>query len=54
MVTNNSEVLLDAVKDGLGIGLLQDWLVANELLSGTVEYMLTDYDSNPNSNQVDA
>lgn len=52
MVANNSEVLLDAVKDGLGIALLPDWLVANELLTGIIESVLTDFDSNPHSHQV--
>jgi DNA-binding transcriptional LysR family regulator len=52
MVASNSEVLLDAVIDGLGIALLPDWLVENELSKGTIESVLTDFDSNPHSNDV--
>ncbi|GAB54515.1 hypothetical protein GPUN_0368 [Glaciecola punicea ACAM 611] len=52
MVANNSEVLLEAVKDGLGIALLPDWLVENELSIGTIESVLNDFDSNPHSNEV--
>jgi DNA-binding transcriptional LysR family regulator len=52
MIANNSEVLLDAVKNGLGIALLPNWLVENELLLGTIESVLADFDSNPHSNHV--
>lgn len=36
MEANNSDVLLNAVKDSLGIALLPGWLVESELSAGTI------------------
>lgn len=52
LIANNSEVLLDAVKEGLGIALLPDWLVESELTTGTIESVLTDFNSNPHFDEV--
>ena len=41
--TNYSEALVDAVKDGLGIGMICYWQVHQELLSGELVQVLPEY-----------
>ena len=43
MQTNNSEVLRSCIKDGLGIGFIPDWLVADLLASGEVVDLMRDW-----------
>ena len=52
LTANNSEVLLDAVKQGLGLALLPDWLVEPSLRSGEVVSVLDEYVVNPYGNDV--
>lgn len=47
--TNYSEALVDAVKDSLGIGMICYWQVHNELQSGELQEVLTDF--HPGRNQ---
>lgn len=48
---NNSETLLSAVKSDIGLALLPDWLVNEDLEKGTVVSVLNDYIVNPNQMQ---
>ena len=43
MQTNNSEVLRSCVKNGLGIGYIPDWLIADLLESGEVVELMKDW-----------
>lgn len=45
--TNNSEVLRSCLRDGLGIGYLPDWLIADLLVSGEVVQLMQDWLVNP-------
>ena len=45
--TNNSEVLRSCLRDGLGIGYLPDWLIADLLVSGEVIQLMQDWLVNP-------
>jgi DNA-binding transcriptional LysR family regulator len=45
---NNSEVLLEAVKDGAGIALLPDWLIEADIQSGRLLKLFENYDVTPN------
>ena len=40
---NDSEVLLQAARDGLGLALLPTWLLADDLLAGRLKVLLPDY-----------
>ncbi len=48
---NNSEALLSAVKKNLGLALLPDWLVNNDLNNGSIVSVLDDYVVNPHGMQ---
>ncbi|TQV70781.1 LysR family transcriptional regulator [Exilibacterium tricleocarpae] len=48
---NNSEVLLAAVKQDLGLALLPDWLLKIDIDSGDVVVVLNQYIANPRSMQ---
>ncbi|HEY1926876.1 MAG TPA: LysR family transcriptional regulator [Caulobacteraceae bacterium] len=39
---DDSDVLLQAARDGLGIGLLPTWILADDLRSGRLEALMTD------------
>jgi len=39
---DDSDVLLQAARDGLGIGLLPTWILADDLQSGRLEALMTD------------
>ncbi len=47
MQTNNSEVLRSCIKNGLGIGYLPDWLIADLLESGEVVELMKDWLTQP-------
>ncbi|MCG8642627.1 MAG: LysR family transcriptional regulator [Desulfobacterales bacterium] len=49
--SNNSETLLMAVKDGLGLALLPDWLIREDLKAGNIVSVLNEYVINPQSVQ---
>ena len=48
---NNSEALLSAVKSDIGLALLPDWLVNEDIEKGAVVSVLNDYVVNPNQMQ---
>lgn len=45
MRTNNQEALVDAVVAGAGVAVLPAWLVRDDLESGTVQRVLTEYEA---------
>lgn len=47
LVANNSEMLRRATLDGIGIAMLPDWLVRNDLRSGALCRILANYIANP-------
>lgn len=47
IVANNSEVILEMVRAGLGVALLADWLVGGELRRKRLVPLLEDYDPPP-------
>lgn len=46
--SNNIEVLRDAVLAGLGVGLLPDWLVQDDIAEGRLVTLLASWDVTPN------
>ncbi|MDZ4078447.1 LysR family transcriptional regulator [Hydrocarboniphaga sp.] len=44
---NDPDVMRDLVLDGIGIGLIPDWVVADDLKADTVEALLGDYYPRP-------
>lgn len=49
---NNSDVLREAVLSGLGIALLPQWLIANDVSSGRLMRLLEGWDVNPQQETV--
>ncbi|HEX7982696.1 MAG TPA: LysR family transcriptional regulator [Duganella sp.] len=49
---NNSEVLREAALGGMGLALLSDWLIRDELAAGTLVAVLAEYDVNPGDMDV--
>lgn len=52
LTANNSEVLRQALLDGVGIGLLPRWLVRDDLASGALLPLLEDYQANPGAMDI--
>ena len=49
---NNSDLLRDAVLGGLGIALLAEWLVREDVATGRLQRLFADYTVNPFDNGV--
>lgn len=45
--TNDAEALRAAMLTGLGIGLLSDWMIADDIASGRLERLLPDWEATP-------
>lgn len=52
LTANNSEVLREAVLSGLGVALLPEWLVHNDVRSGRMLRLFEDYSVNPRDQSV--
>nr|WP_315399550.1 LysR family transcriptional regulator [uncultured Duganella sp.] len=49
---NNADILRQAALGGMGLALLADWLVRDDLAAGTLVPVLADYDANPGDMDV--
>ena len=49
---NNSEMLRQAALGGMGLALLADWLIRDDLAAGTLVPVLPEYDANPGDMDV--
>lgn len=47
LTTSNSSVLIASAKNGLGLVVLQDWMVRNSIREGSLNAVLTDYEVSP-------
>jgi DNA-binding transcriptional LysR family regulator len=52
LVANNSEVLRQAVAEGVGIALLPDWLIQEDLESGHLIRLFSEYQVNPGAMDI--
>jgi len=52
LTINNAEVLRRAALDGMGVVMLADWLVREDLAAGKLTRVLADYQANPGAMDV--
>ncbi|MCJ0764377.1 LysR family transcriptional regulator [Variovorax terrae] len=52
LAANNSDLLREAVLDGLGIALLAEWLVQEDVQAGRLRRLLEEYDINPQDQRI--
>lgn len=52
LAANNSDVLREAVLDGLGVSLLADWLIREDVRAGRLRRLFEDYEINPQEQSV--
>lgn len=52
LAANSSDLLREAVLDGLGIALLADWLIQPDVQAGRLRRLFEDYKINPQDNRV--
>jgi DNA-binding transcriptional LysR family regulator len=50
--TNTTSVLMTSVKKGLGLAVLQEWMVRQACREGTLQAVLTDYEINPTADDT--
>ncbi|AZY48946.1 LysR family transcriptional regulator [Bordetella avium] len=52
LVANNSDILREAVLDGLGVSLLAEWLIREDVRAGRLRRLFEDYEINPQKQHV--
>ncbi|CAB3880186.1 HTH-type transcriptional regulator DmlR [Achromobacter anxifer] len=52
LAANNSDMVREAVLDGLGIALLAEWLIGEDVRAGRLRRLFEDYEVNPQEQSV--
>ncbi|WKL15869.1 LysR substrate-binding domain-containing protein [Comamonas testosteroni] len=52
LTANNADILREAVLDGLGVSLLAEWLIREDVRAGRLRRLFEDYEINPKEQSV--